>query len=209
MTDTNAHAQSIDESNGFTFPLRLPSVLAELLFAAGVAFVAMGRETSVVTTVFSAAGLCLLFSFLPMFKNFKAFGINAELRDHEAKIRGITEEQQAQKKDIDLIQRIAFAGIISKFEEKHLRGLAEPGTYPVRYSQALKEELSRMDRFGFLLPNQGKGLNSIDEQYGKDLHIYEATKKTEFDLKDFVHITAFGTDYINLAKSIPDLPVRQ
>ena len=117
--------------------------------------------------------------------------------------------QSEQSNDIDLVQFISFAGIVSKYEIDHLNGLAaNEGAYEITYSQALKGELKRLDDFGFIYPNKGMGLNTIDERFGADINKYEARDKTKFNLKDYVHITEYGEKYIELAKKLglPDRP---
>ena len=175
--------------------------IALLLFVVATILALLDRKIGVISTVYGAAALCLLFTFLSYFKNFEIFGLKAELKE-------VKETQRAQSDDIELVQLVSFAGIVSKHEIKHLYGLAnKEGSYDVRYSLDLKHELKRLDDFGFIFPNEGIGLNTIDERFGADINKYEARDKTKFNLKDYVHITDYGERYIELANKL-GLPKR-
>jgi hypothetical protein len=68
----------------------------------------------------------------------------------------------------------------------------------VRYQESLKGELKRLDDFGFILPKTGMGLNTLDEKFGGDLNKYRREDKTEFDLRDYVHLTSYGKRYLDI-----------
>jgi hypothetical protein len=162
-------------------------IVALCLFATATLLVFLERPIASTSIVYGAAALCLVFTFLPWFDSFKAFGVEGKLK---ARILGI-------EQDISLIQKLTFAAAVSKFEVKHLKGLTAD-KYTIRYNEDVKSELKRLDAFGFLFPNPGMGLNSLDPYLGSG---------QEFDLKQYVHVTAFGMQYIQLAREL-DLPER-
>jgi sugar-specific transcriptional regulator TrmB len=64
--------------------MRITILLAALLlFAAGVALAYLG-ETGGASATYAAAVVCLIFVFLPQFKKFKGFGVEAELKEYRA-----------------------------------------------------------------------------------------------------------------------------
>jgi len=199
MIQTQSSREAIDKD--YLLFKRILFILALLLVVVATILAITNNEISILYIVYGAAALCLLFVFLPYFKNISIFGMKAELQE-------VKEAQNAQAVDIELVQRVSFSGIVSKYEIKHLFGLAtNEGGYELRYSQDLRNELKRLDDFGFIFPNEGMGLNSIDQKYGIDINKYEAKEKTPFNLKDFYHITEYGVNYIELAKKI-GLPER-
>jgi hypothetical protein len=42
------------------------------------------------------------------------------------------------------------------------------------------------------------GLNTLDEKFGGDLNKYRREDKTEFDLRDYVHLTSYGKRYLDI-----------
>jgi len=178
-------------------------IVALLLFAIATILALLDRNVGLISTVYGAATLCLLFAFLSYFKHFEMFGLKAELNE-------VKEIQSAQAEDIDLVQLVSFAGIVSKHEIKHLYGLAaKEGSYDVRYSQDLKNELKRLDDFGFTFPNEGMGLNTIDERFGADIRLGEVLKihhegiwkrleTTDGDMYAKTVLLATGSDYKKL-----------
>ena len=200
MLDQNQTSQSMRDTDTRRFR-HIIFIVALLLFVVATILAISARNIAIISAVYSSAALCLLFAFISYFKRFEIFGLKAELKE-------MKETQRAQSYDIDLVQVISFAGIVSKHEMKHLNGLAaKEGNYDLTYSQDLKDELRRLDAFGFIYPNEGVGLNTIDEDFGADIHKYEARDKTKFNLRDYVHITDYGERYMELAKKL-GLPER-
>lgn len=172
-----------------------------LLFVVATLLAYLNRNIAIISAVYGAGAMCLIFAFLPHFRKFQIFGLKAE-------VNNVKETQRTQSKDIELVQRLSFAGIVSKYEINHLYGLADKQrNYDVRYSQDLRNELKRLDDFGFIYPNDGMGLNTLDERFGADINRYEAWKKTLFNLRDYYHITEYGERYIELSKKL-GLPER-
>lgn len=192
--DQTQSSQTIDIRSSIIFVLALLLVLIATILAV------LDAKIGIVSMIYSAAALCLIFASLPHFKSFDIFGVKAELNE-------VKEVQRAQSDDIGLVQVLSFVGMVSKYEINHLLGLAAKESYDVTYSQDLKNELKRLDDFGFVRPNKNMGLNTIDENFGQDINKYEARDKTKFNLKDYVHITDYGRKYIELANKL-NLPKR-
>ncbi len=68
-------------------------IISLLLFITATVLVILSREATAVSAVYGAAVLCLIFTFLPMFKSFKAFGVEAQLNEQKKQIGEIVTEQ--------------------------------------------------------------------------------------------------------------------
>jgi len=183
----------------FTVALALFAVAGWLAF--------LDRKAEVIASVLAGGIVCLVFAYLPRFKSVEVGSLlKAELMQDVKE--QVDSAQQGVKSELDLVRIISFAGIISKYEMRHLRGLVAAGGYTVWLSGDLRNELKRLDDFGFILPRPGKGLNSVDQQYGGDINRYRQDEKTPFNLADFVQITEYGRKYLELADKLgmPERP---
>lgn len=107
---------------------RIALGLAGFLLLGAGAFVALQGEAAAAGAVFAAAIVCLIFAFLPAFKRFKAFGVEAELK---AKIEEADE----------LLARLR--GVMVPFSEMLLSTTARMGRWSSGMPRDKKLELIR------------------------------------------------------------------
>ena len=117
-------------------------VVALLLVLIATILAVFDAKIGIVSTIYTAAVLCLIFAFLSHFKSFDIFGVKAELNEVKEGQQEIKKVQSAQSDDIGLVQDLSFAGIVSKYEINHLLGLAakESWTERLRRSSGGREQ---------------------------------------------------------------------
>jgi hypothetical protein len=185
-------------------------ILAVLLMCAGTIGAFMDKKMEVLSAIYGAATICFIFSSIGIIKKFKTPLGEAEMFEsfrstissQTKDINSIQEKQRIQSQDIDLIQIITLTGIISKHEVKHLSGLIGEKEYLVQYNTDIRDEIRRLDKFGFILPSEGKGLDTLDKEFGEDLNKYYSKDKKWFNLKNYIQITKYGKEYMNLYNKV-------
>lgn len=190
-------AESVNSEAGFSLFRSPVFMMAVLLIVVGVLSLFLNKPEKATIAAFGAAALCLVITFAPLFKSVKAFGVEAELREQKEKIDQIDQAQKGHSEDINSMT-LTLIALVSKYEINHLINLEKNEPYKVRYQESLKGELKRLDDFGFILPKTGMGLNTLDEKFGGDLNKYRREDKTEFDLRDYVHLTSYGKRYLDI-----------
>jgi hypothetical protein len=114
--------------------------------------------------------------------------------------RGLTATVARLRHDQDVLQsnvaalQVAVAGIVTKFEESHLRKLAGREPALVHFGHIFLEELTRLDRINYIRPRDARGLNAIREDFSDD--------SVDFDLKQYVEITEEGSNYLALRDAL-------
>jgi hypothetical protein len=104
------------------------------------------------------------------------------------KLAAIADRQNEMESQVKILRLLA-KGLITDPEKDHMRGLAGEGPFLVWFHNDMMAELKHLDARRYVLPHPGKGLN----------HIYERDGKAEkFDLKNYVHVTDMGREYLRL-----------
>jgi hypothetical protein len=94
-------------------------------------------------------------------------------------------EQQSTIKTLTIIVR----GILTEWEYEKLQGLARQEPFLVRFHKNMLDELYRLRALGYVTPAHGRKISSLRERDGTG---------EEFDLKEYIQITAIGKEYVKL-----------
>ena len=110
--------------------------------------------------------------------------------DHKAfrKIDKLESRQENIESSIRTLQ-IVIRGLVTEYECDKLRGLSGEVRFMVRFNSKMMDELYRLRALRYIEDNPGYHISSIRERDGK---------QDEFDLKQYVHITAEGNEYLRL-----------
>lgn len=107
-------------------------------------------------------------------------------------IQSIQSRQNTTESKVNTLQ-IVVKGLVTEFEHDKLVGLAAADPFKVSFHNDMYEELKRLDAIGYVKPNSGYGIISIRERDGSG---------NQFDLKQYVHITEDGQEYLKLRSEL-------
>jgi hypothetical protein len=105
-------------------------------------------------------------------------------------------DRQRRVEDNVAALRVAVAGLVTKFEDAHLNGLAARTPVVVKFNNHMVGELTRLDAIDFVRPTDPRGLNAIREDHGDD--------QDDFDLKRYVEITEKGLHYLAIRATLSE-----
>jgi hypothetical protein len=100
----------------------------------------------------------------------------------------MTHRQNAMESQVKVL-RLLVTGLVTSPAKDHMRGLAAEGPFFVWFHHDMMAELKHLDALRYVLPNQGGGLNNIYERHDN---------AEKFNLKQYVHITDSGREYLRL-----------
>jgi hypothetical protein len=102
---------------------------------------------------------------------------------------------QARQTDIESTVKtlqIVVRGILTEWEYQKLQGLVRQQPFLVRFHNKMLDELYRLRALGYVTMAPGRTISSLRERDGMG---------KEFDLKEYVQITAEGQEYLKLREA--------
>jgi hypothetical protein len=135
-----------------------------------------------------AAALIVIFLFAAQ-TSYTIEGLTVGSTGVVASFERIEARQSALESDVKALQ-VTLTGLVTKFELVHLERLAAEGPTTVKFGEIMLRELEHLDAMQFVRPTQLQGLNAVRDQHGSGLD--------DFDLKQYVEITAEGREYLAL-----------
>ena len=118
----------------------------------------------------------------------------------QANFERIEERQSALESEVRALQ-VTLTGLVTKFELTLLEKLAFESPAIVKFSEHMKGELEHLDAMQFVRPTHLHGLNAIREEHGGGLD--------DFDLRQYVEITAEGREYLALRRELAARTARE
>ena len=116
----------------------------------------------------------------------RALGVSE--RKSAARIGQLEVRQEHTESNVKTLQ-ILVRGLVTEWECDKLRGLRAEGPFMVRFHRNMLDEVLRLRALGYVAPNPGRGITHIKERDGS---------ADEFDLKQYMHITDQGREYLKL-----------
>lgn len=121
-----------------------------------------------------------------------------------AQVKDLRAQQVSTQSEVRGLQ-VAMKGIVTEYEHDKLLGLATEGPFSVHYSHRMYEEIRRLCTIGYLKTCAGP----IDDlrRLGARLDD-QARRQEQFDLKEYVAITAEGQEYVRIRSQLDQETLR-
>lgn len=119
----------------------------------------------------------------------------AALGQSDAKTAQRITHIQARQTDIESTVKtlqIVVRGLLTEYEYQKLQGLARQQPFLVRFHNKMLDELYRLRALGYVTTAPGRTISSVRERDGTG---------NEFDLKEYIQLTAEGQEYLKLREA--------